>query len=636
MQCFHRVVAFLLRWFVTKLLLMLFVTSSHAASLTQVLAKLEPLQEVGALSLTDLQQIRPYRPELSKYPHALQMRALVVLIEAELYAGNLERIPSILAQLRSVPGISKHPDKKLYGDLVEVKLSYRNGLNKAADRAMDKVISQAKNHQLQRILFECYIEKAWNFLTFNDLQSTMKNVQLANQVRVKYLLKESTQRVDDYYYSQIKWSTAKIHEAMGDYKKAAENLEELMIIDQGVGNSYDSYIAMAFLAMQYRHLKDFDKAELLLNRVVENMLGHGFEVHYSILLSYIGLANIALDRGYMTVAESYIKRLQKNVDENSFVNIQLRYKVLLSRFYLANNKYRDALQELKSLNVQTDKTIPSELAVRALGLMAKAYAGIPDYTRAYQTGVVQRQMSNKNNNIAKIISAAVAREQYDYELTVVTNGALRKENELIAANLKSSQLEVSQAQLRLLLAVLVAFIFLVFTVFQFRHRSALKEMANIDGLTGALNRRAIFEYGNALMKENNPLVVVLLDLDHFKSINDEFGHIAGDEVLREVARRARSVASGTGHFGRIGGEEFVFVLPNIDSNRAFEICRDFAQEIKDVRYSFNAVVTASVGVAVKNSETDFSNLVEKADQAMYLAKQQGRDCVRCEDQLGVA
>lgn len=636
MQCFHRVMAFLLRQFVTKLLLMLLAISSYAEDLPQVLEKLEPLQEIGALSLSELNQIRPYRTKLSQYSEDLQMRALIVLIEAELYAGNLKLIPSIIAELRSIPSLSNDPAKKLYGDFIEVKLNYRNGLNETVNQAMNQVIAEVKKHELQRLLFDCYLEKAWNYLTFNNLQLTMINVQLANQVRVKYLSKKASVRVNDYYYSQIKWSTAKIHEAMGDYEKAVENLEALMVIDQRVGNSYDSYVSMAFLAMQYRHLKDYDKAELLLNKVVDNMLSHGFEVHYSILLSYIGLANIALDRGQIGTAEMYVERLTKYVDVSSFVGIRLRYKMLLARLYLSTGRYQASLTELDNMNIKTDKTIPSELAIRALGLMAKAYVGLSNYVGAYQASILQRTVSNKNNNIAKVIAAAVAREQYNYEMTALSNSVLRKENDLIAANLNSSQLQVSQAKLRLMMAVLVALIFLVFTVIQFRHRGVLKKMANIDCLTGVLNRRAIFEQGNALIKEDKPLVVVLLDLDHFKSINDKFGHVAGDEVLREVARRARSVASGVGYFGRIGGEEFVFIFPNMDSSTAVEICQDFNQEIKHASYPCSIVVTASVGVAVKDSETDFSNLVEKADQFMYLAKQQGRDCVRCEDQLSVA
>ncbi len=166
----------------------------------------------------------------------------------------------------------------------------------------------------------------------------------------------------------------------------------------------------------------------------------------------------------------------------------------------------------------------------------------------------------------------------------------------------------------------------------FRSITATQTAARVDALTGLPNRRTIME----LLRERiehvsigNPCAVLLLDLDHFKNINDMLGHQAGDTCLRTVgaliARNVRSIDRA----GRIGGEEFVILMPDTTSEMARSVgerLRD-AIENADVRHASGAPVTASIGVAVAAISDTVDSLLARADRALYQAKRQGRNRV---------
>jgi two-component system, cell cycle response regulator len=168
-----------------------------------------------------------------------------------------------------------------------------------------------------------------------------------------------------------------------------------------------------------------------------------------------------------------------------------------------------------------------------------------------------------------------------------------------------------------------------------RAREELRERANKDLLTMLPNRSAIF---TALERElarchrdHRTVGVVLLDIDHFKKINDTYGHFAGDAVLRETAARLRGNMRPYDHVGRYGGEEFLVVLPNCDLEQA-------AHQAERMRAKLNASsmivdgaemrVSASFGATVSDgSERSPDLFVRVADEALYKAKAGGRNCV---------
>ena len=163
-------------------------------------------------------------------------------------------------------------------------------------------------------------------------------------------------------------------------------------------------------------------------------------------------------------------------------------------------------------------------------------------------------------------------------------------------------------------------------------------MATKDYLTGVNNRRHVMELGQRMLSTHirygRSLSVLLLDIDHFKSVNDRYGHDVGDMVLNQFAKIALSKLRLSDIFGRFGGEEFIVVLHDTEYRQALEI----ADRIRESVYASGQnsggeypAVTVSIGVASNCDSSEFDEIIKNADDALYRAKNEGRNRVVCHD-----
>lgn len=159
----------------------------------------------------------------------------------------------------------------------------------------------------------------------------------------------------------------------------------------------------------------------------------------------------------------------------------------------------------------------------------------------------------------------------------------------------------------------------------------LKEMVQRDGLTGLYNHSAMMEIIKQKIDESlryqYPLSLVLLDLDYFKKINDTFGHLFGDHVLKIIAHVLKSSIRAVDYACRFGGEEFLLIFPSTDHMGAVDVAEKIRGKIERLRWKHRTcMVTVSAGVASFDTDTPQS-LIAKADRLLYLAKEQGRNRV---------
>jgi diguanylate cyclase (GGDEF)-like protein len=152
-----------------------------------------------------------------------------------------------------------------------------------------------------------------------------------------------------------------------------------------------------------------------------------------------------------------------------------------------------------------------------------------------------------------------------------------------------------------------------------------------DPLTGIANRRALHAHGEVLFCSHAEISVVLIDVDRFKDINDRFGHLVGDDVLKGVVERCRRAVRDSDLLGRLAGDEFLLLLPDTPHHEALRVAHRVRAGISSRPMSTSkglVSVTASVGVACRDgSDETLAVLVERADRAMYTAKTDGRDRV---------
>ena len=168
-----------------------------------------------------------------------------------------------------------------------------------------------------------------------------------------------------------------------------------------------------------------------------------------------------------------------------------------------------------------------------------------------------------------------------------------------------------------------------------RQRDEMRRLADTDGLTGLPNRRVGLQRLAQLIdhaRQGQPLCIGFVDVDHFKSINDTYGHEVGDRVLVAVGRAMVELVRSDRDVVRMGGEEFLVMLPGIGLEAAHARMEAIREQLEQIQLRATApglVVTASIGVAqLGPGDPDMASFLRRADQAMYLAKQQGRNLVR--------
>jgi two-component system, cell cycle response regulator len=168
------------------------------------------------------------------------------------------------------------------------------------------------------------------------------------------------------------------------------------------------------------------------------------------------------------------------------------------------------------------------------------------------------------------------------------------------------------------------------------YHEEIYRLTTIDGLTQIYNKRYFLETLEREIARSNryrrEMSLVLFDIDHFKKINDTFGHLAGDQVLKTLASTIKAKIRREDLFARYGGEEFAIVLPEIDGYNAHQFAEKIRRIVEATEFIFEATkipVTISMGVATLDAETsDSAALIKKADERLYEAKNAGRNCVR--------
>lgn len=165
-------------------------------------------------------------------------------------------------------------------------------------------------------------------------------------------------------------------------------------------------------------------------------------------------------------------------------------------------------------------------------------------------------------------------------------------------------------------------------------RTDLENLASIDPLTQCANRRHFFKIGyhevRRAQRHKRTLSMLALDLDHFKKVNDTFGHSIGDQVLQVTADIFRRASRPTDIVGRIGGEEFAIILPETPVSGALIVAERILSDCRNARILLDdsrvVTFTISIGVAwLQEANLDFEQLLQRADKALYAAKQAGRD-----------
>ena len=351
-------------------------------------------------------------------------------------------------------------------------------------------------------------------------------------------------------------------------------------------------------------------------------------------------------------------------------------RVYLARFYIDQGRNANAIKLLSSYYDETRATRYRRLIAEYDAWLARAYEnqGQPATARQFALRVVadassQNQYTEPMVNAYRLLyqlaleqsdikSALAYHEQYAaadkgylddvsarqiaYERAkheAAANrlqiDALNKQNEVLQLQQQLGKKAVETSRLYIALLIVMAVFIGLFAYRTKRSQLHFMKLSRVDGLTGIDNRPYFIVQAEraleASRKVEQEVCVILCDLDHFKSINDKYGHATGDQVLRQAVDACRNHLRASDLFGRIGGEEFCILLPGCSLADARQRCEQLRAAIATVTTDGdnpNSTVSASFGVAATaSSGYELRQLLAHADAALYRAKYAGRNCV---------
>jgi diguanylate cyclase (GGDEF)-like protein len=273
--------------------------------------------------------------------------------------------------------------------------------------------------------------------------------------------------------------------------------------------------------------------------------------------------------------------------------------------------------------------------VRIAEERAKAFADLQRWKEAYEALGEQFTAQREIDRRVAEERTARLRVQFGTEQTERQNTKLQQENQRRAAALQAAERERRLQNQVIVLGALLLALLAGLALRQILRSRRLHVLALTDELTGLPNRRNILafldEHAQAAKRSGQPLGVVSFDIDHFKKVNDVHGHDGGDRALRRIATVANTCLRDSDRLGRVGGEEFLLVLPNTEQATAVEIAERLRKAIEAAAFDEvapGARMAVSLGVAAWDSGHDTTAvLMKRADEALYLAKEGGRNRV---------
>lgn len=465
-------------------------------------------------------------------------------------------------------------------------------------------------------------------------------------------------------------SLVTMYTGLEDWSKALRTTESLLAVLEQVSSVEASEQTRTSIIVFYNHIGEYDLVkkfgkELLLNTkslrtrclttsqiVYANLKSSPQNIIISDLnnavddcisaderiLTHDAIANLAQ---YFIGTQQYSEAAQvlenniADVKSNAYPPMTATYYKLMAKTYLLLESHTKA-EYYSQLLIQTESEHQYAPAIKtAFDILSQVAEKNKDYAGAffYLKKFSEAEQINLDRENAKLL--AIQKAKFE---TVEQNNRialLNKENDLLKIRLALDTKSTENNRLTIALLTLVLILIFLWAYKTKLNQTKLRHMAETDELTGISNRHHFNQLAKTAIKycfsNNQPLSFILFDLDHFKKINDSFGHQVGDWALQNAVKAASTMCRNNDVIGRVGGEEFGILLPGCSIQKAEQLaedCRQALEALDSLESGYAFKITASFGVAdVKTCGYDFFKLFAGADAALYQSKDEGRNQV---------
>lgn len=552
-------------------------------------------------------------------------------------------------------------------------------LNATLDTLFAEYIHLVPNEKAEFLL-----NRGIGYFNLNDYQQALEYLKSAQNI--------FNQSGNNEGVSKCLNNIGNVYNNLGQYKKALEFHLRSLEIEQEIQNKNGITRSLNNIGNVYQKTGDLEKALEFYLKSLE--LTYETNDTSTIAKSLNNVGNIHLSKGEFDSALKYYTRsleLKQSIQDkfgtaNSYNNIGIAYqglhqpakaleyyqkslqlmKEVYDKYGIATALYHSGilyfeLQNLEKALSTLQEALQHAEQINDRNIMMSCYKTIAeifsqkkDYNKAYNFHKLYAQ--TKDELISEESSKAIIEMRVKYETE-----SKEKEIELLKQNVALKAIE-SKRQTLFMIIITIGLVFFAIAAFFVYNQLRLKaysnkiiaeqneklkkaykkveELASIDSLTELSNRRDILKKirheANRFDRNKKAFALIMGDIDEFKSINDTYGHAAGDIVLQAIANFIKTKLRKQDTVGRWGGEEFLILLPDTDLNGAKFIAEKlregiFSHKIQYSNYTLN--VTITFGVSVYKRLRDINECIKEADQALYLGKVRRKNCVISSDEL---
>jgi diguanylate cyclase (GGDEF)-like protein len=425
---------------------------------------------------------------------------------------------------------------------------------------------------------------------------------------------------------------------MGDYSQALALNQQVIDWDTAHGATLSLSVSR-FLRGQI--LKQMGQYSGAIDEFTQaRMLSQQVEDRQGIAFADLRTCEAQIELGELVKAKKACDSASRTFTATHSTDDMKETEVLLARIDLGEGRADQALVRLNGALDHGGADMPPRSVTPLFEWRARTNAALQNFHDAYMDLDEFVTRYEAANDAQRTREAGALRARFATDREIERNASLQRELELSQDRSQRQAQELRWNAIVALSGVLVIALLMYFLVANLRYRQQLLRLAREDGLTGLPNRRRTAELAIAALATasatQRPLTVALIDLDHFKIINDRCGHAAGDRVLQEFARVGRETLRASDILGRWGGEEFLLVMPEATLDLALaslERLRVMVFGIALPETGAGLQVSMCAGLATYEHDVkSLDDLIARADSALYRAKNQGRDLVRIAEQ----
>ncbi|XQW84173.1 diguanylate cyclase [Thalassotalea piscium] len=439
-----------------------------------------------------------------------------------------------------------------------------------------------------------------------------------------------------YIYSEL----GILYGYMFEEDKAMQFYQKSYEYFQKAGKSFYAYNSLRNIAINHSQHERYDDVIKLNKEIVE----HADEIgNIEIITSaYSGLAwsylkkkdnNPELAYEYMNIAEQYVSQSEQH-------QLPLTFGISKAFFLYEMEKYDESLEKLLSIEpLLHDKNtvVNNNSRLNVLYLKADILYKKKSFKEAYQSQNDYLELAFKIRDSSNYEAVEDLRMRYESEQADLQKQILDQQTSLQTIRIKDSQYQEGNRNILLVFSAIIVLVISWFLFKVIRGQRKFTTISQTDALTGIVNRRRLIELSDFFFyqaKQTQKMFsVLMIDIDDFKLVNDNYGHKIGDKVLQVVSEIGSKAMRSTDVFGRFGGEEFIVLLPETDLDQAQVIAERLCKNINDYPWEniLGSNVTVSIGVACIDLNVHYhaDDLIKSADILMYKAKSQGKNQVCC-------